>query len=122
MLKLLEADPTGFEPAISALTGPHVRPLHHGSTCGLKFTIRPLGSQDLHAMTFEIDPPGKASKTLPFPSRLWRIDFFYKLADLPFFEHLPRLAAAYHFAPLCAPLYQADGVVVDFYSRDAIRI
>ena len=24
-------DPTGFEPAISALTGPHVRPLHHGS-------------------------------------------------------------------------------------------
>jgi hypothetical protein len=25
------ADPTGFEPAISALTGPHVRPLHHGS-------------------------------------------------------------------------------------------
>jgi DNA invertase Pin-like site-specific DNA recombinase len=25
------ADPTGFEPAISALTGPHVWPLHHGS-------------------------------------------------------------------------------------------
>ena len=25
------ADPTGFEPAISALTGLHVRPLHHGS-------------------------------------------------------------------------------------------
>jgi hypothetical protein len=29
------ADPTGFEPAISALTGPHVWPLHHGSSCGL---------------------------------------------------------------------------------------
>ncbi len=28
------AVPTGFEPAISALTGPHVWPLHHG-------TIRP---------------------------------------------------------------------------------
>lgn len=25
------AGATGFEPAISALTGPHVRPLHHGS-------------------------------------------------------------------------------------------
>ena len=25
------AVPTGFEPAISALTGPHVRPLHHGT-------------------------------------------------------------------------------------------
>ena len=26
-----QAVPTGFEPAISALTGPHVRPLHHGT-------------------------------------------------------------------------------------------
>ena len=25
------AVPTGFEPAISALTGPHVWPLHHGT-------------------------------------------------------------------------------------------
>jgi|GEM_PF-4068842 hypothetical protein len=25
------AVPTGFEPAISALTGPHVKPLHHGT-------------------------------------------------------------------------------------------
>jgi hypothetical protein len=25
------AVPTGFEPAILALTGPHVRPLHHGT-------------------------------------------------------------------------------------------
>ena len=43
-----EAVPTGFEPAISALTGPHVRPLHHGTiistygvlTSGREFTIR----------------------------------------------------------------------------------
>ena len=26
------ATPTGFEPAISALTGLHVKPLHHGAT------------------------------------------------------------------------------------------
>gem|GEM_PF-5695203 len=32
------AVPTGFEPALSALTGPHVRPLHHG-TMRQKFTI-----------------------------------------------------------------------------------
>ena len=33
----IQAVPTGFEPAISALTGPHVWPLHHGSNtlaCG----------------------------------------------------------------------------------------
>ena len=30
-VNLPQADPTGFEPAISALTGPHVWPLHHGS-------------------------------------------------------------------------------------------
>ena len=28
------ADPTGFEPAISSVTGWHVGPLHHGSRCG----------------------------------------------------------------------------------------
>src|SRR5687767_4454063 len=28
----LLAEATGFEPAISALTGPHVRPLHHASS------------------------------------------------------------------------------------------
>jgi hypothetical protein len=28
------ADPTGFEPAISSVTGWHVGPLHHGSSCG----------------------------------------------------------------------------------------
>jgi hypothetical protein len=28
----IEAVPTGFEPAISALTGPHVWPLHHGTS------------------------------------------------------------------------------------------
>ena len=30
----LMADPTGFEPAISSVTGWHVGPLHHGSRCG----------------------------------------------------------------------------------------
>ncbi len=38
------ATPTGFEPAISALTGLHVKPLHHGAAvhilCGNE---RPLG-------------------------------------------------------------------------------
>jgi hypothetical protein len=28
------ADPTGFEPAISSVTGWHVGPLHHGSGNG----------------------------------------------------------------------------------------
>ena len=28
------ADPTGFEPAISSVTGWHVGPLHHGSATG----------------------------------------------------------------------------------------
>src|SRR4029078_2700845 len=28
------ADPTGFEPAISSVTGWHVGPLHHGASCG----------------------------------------------------------------------------------------
>ena len=30
------ADPTGFEPAISSVTGRHVGPLHHGSVYELK--------------------------------------------------------------------------------------
>ena len=38
------ATPTGFEPAISALTGLHVKPLHHGAAvhilCGNE---RPIG-------------------------------------------------------------------------------
>src|SRR2546423_662169 len=29
--EVADAEATGFEPAISALTGPHVRPLHHAS-------------------------------------------------------------------------------------------
>jgi hypothetical protein len=41
------ADPTGFEPAISALTGPHVWPLHHGSSYsrGREYTISPKTRQ-----------------------------------------------------------------------------
>ena len=31
LLNLNMAEPTGFEPAISCVTGRHVRPLHHGS-------------------------------------------------------------------------------------------
>ncbi len=30
----MQAVPTGFEPAISSLTGTHVRPLHHGTNAG----------------------------------------------------------------------------------------
>ena len=35
--KVLLATPTGFEPAISGLTGQYVKPLHHGAAaeCGL---------------------------------------------------------------------------------------
>ena len=31
------ADPTGFEPAITCVTGKYVRPLHHGSTIKKNF-------------------------------------------------------------------------------------
>ena len=44
------ADPTGFEPAISSVTGWHVGPLHHGSAASRKDSTssiappeRPLG-------------------------------------------------------------------------------
>ena len=36
--KIKVADPTGFEPAISALTGPRVGPLHYGSNPTTKDT------------------------------------------------------------------------------------
>jgi hypothetical protein len=39
------AVPTGFEPAISALTGPHVWPLHHG-TRRTEFTMNDYRRQD----------------------------------------------------------------------------
>ena len=42
---LVRAVPTGFEPAISALTGLHVWPLHHG-TKPLKLTTGPFARQD----------------------------------------------------------------------------
>ncbi len=39
------AEPTGFEPAISCVTGRHVRPLHHSSTWlrGQDLNLRPSG-------------------------------------------------------------------------------
>ncbi len=41
--KVAPAEATGFEPAISALTGLHVRPLHHASAQYLHFNhISPL--------------------------------------------------------------------------------
>jgi threonine aldolase len=36
------ADPTGFEPAISSVTGWHVGPLHHGSAASRKDSTSPL--------------------------------------------------------------------------------
>ena len=47
LLRMSAADPTGFEPAISALTGPHVRPLHHGSNNSREreYTISPRRRQ-----------------------------------------------------------------------------
>ena len=49
------ADPTGFEPAISALTGPHVRPLHHGSNTPSRADKiipepRPFVNRSVHAV------------------------------------------------------------------------
>ncbi len=35
------ADPTGFEPAISSVTGWHVGPLHHGSAASRKNSTSP---------------------------------------------------------------------------------
>ena len=34
------AEPTGFEPAVSCVTGRHVRPLHHSSRITLKWCRR----------------------------------------------------------------------------------
>jgi hypothetical protein len=42
--KSLLADPTGFEPAISSVTGWHVGPLHHGSATGLRSLPEGVGS------------------------------------------------------------------------------
>ena len=39
LLRYHMAVPTGFEPAISALTGPHVWPLHHGTKQAVVYTI-----------------------------------------------------------------------------------
>ncbi len=49
-LHFLKAHPTGFEPAISSVTGKHVGPLHHG--CNLKFSSgfdesKPMGKEGL---------------------------------------------------------------------------
>ena len=40
------AEATGFEPAISALTGLHVRPLHHASSNETKVTIPDWGASN----------------------------------------------------------------------------
>src|SRR5579875_318109 len=42
---IMLAEPTGFEPAISCVTGRHVRPLHHGSKWlrGQDLNLRPSG-------------------------------------------------------------------------------
>jgi hypothetical protein len=39
------ADPTGFEPAISSVTGWHVWPLHHGSARTWRIADFPTGHQ-----------------------------------------------------------------------------
>ena len=36
LMKINEVDPTGFEPAISSVTGWHVGPLHHGSVAAVQ--------------------------------------------------------------------------------------
>ncbi len=45
------AEPTGFEPAVSCVTGRHVRPLHHGSTL-----VKQLRGQDLNLRPSGYEP------------------------------------------------------------------
>ena len=40
------AGATGFEPAVSALTGPHVKPLHHAPEITTEFNMRGDTSQE----------------------------------------------------------------------------
>ena len=53
------AEPTGFEPAISCVTGRHVGPLHHGSTVSSKLVISEiikLRGQDLNLRPSGYEP------------------------------------------------------------------
>jgi hypothetical protein len=44
-MPIMKAAPTGFEPAISALTGPHVKPLHHGTVSAREFITAAIERQ-----------------------------------------------------------------------------
>jgi hypothetical protein len=51
------AVPTGFEPAISALTGPHVWPLHHGTLFYMRAEVYhtlPMSVKETPAIQFTI--------------------------------------------------------------------
>ncbi len=51
------ADPTGFEPAISSVTGWHVWPLHHGSVAARAESITQRGTPPGRAILDRHDPP-----------------------------------------------------------------
>lgn len=45
IVKFVTTEVTGFEPAVSSLTGKHVRPLHHTSTNRVNNTSQSAGCQ-----------------------------------------------------------------------------
>src|SRR5690554_4498346 len=66
------AEATGFEPAISAVTGPHVRPLHHASALGgnkMHRRLRRQGRAGLQAPARRLCASG--SGVAPLPETPW---------------------------------------------------
>src|SRR5712691_9032093 len=66
LLHRLSAVPTGFEPAISSLTGTYARPLHHGTMrCESVFVLP-------SRLTILTETKKEAASALPFTRRLCR--------------------------------------------------
>jgi hypothetical protein len=65
------AEPTGFEPAVSCVTGRHVRPLHHGSAMRLTWCRR----EDLNPQ-----PTDYKSVALPVELQRQIVPRFYKVS------------------------------------------
>jgi threonine aldolase len=68
------ADPTGFEPAISSVTGWHVGPLHHGSSCGEggAYHVVPTRSPSSHLYSASMSRIDLRSDTVTHPSPAMR--------------------------------------------------
>ena len=59
------ADPTGFEPAISSVTGWHVGPLHHGSAASRKDSTSPIRT------TLALRTTAQSNGQIPPGAALW---------------------------------------------------